>query len=204
MKYVRYLIYFLFYAAITAGGLWLFGLVRGRGFPLDIGRLARLLVPLGVLALMPLFKALNKKKTAQLPKIEGLKSSALSLECRYKGFVALEPAALKSTLKEVCESLLFPDRYLELSFEDEGLLEYATMPREDEVETGRRRRRKSAVPASIVSLELAAEGSGSTLSILSKSENLFSTLDNEPNEEHVSAIVGALFQRGLVGDPRIQ
>ena len=201
MKYIRYVIYFAFYSALVVGGLWIYGLVKGTGFPHTLGALSRPIATMGVLALLPIFKALNKKKTTELPKIEGLSSSALVLECRYSGRIALAPQALRGAMKEICESLIFPDRYLELTFEDEAAVEYQTKPLDGQI--GVKRSRKNRVPESTVSIEIEAEDEGSSLRILSKSDNLFSTLDNDANEEHIGAIVGALFQRRLVGDALI-
>lgn len=200
MRYIRYFIYFAFYSALVVGGMWLYGLFKGTGFP-HLSAMSKPIITIAVLALLPIFKALNKKKTTELPKIEGLESNALVLECRYRGSLALEPDGLRRVMKEICESLLFPDRYLGLSFEDEAVVEYQTMPLD--VDVGAKRPRKSRIPLSTVSIEIEAEGELSRLLVVSKSENLFSTLDNDANEEHISAIVGALFERGIVRDARI-
>ena len=200
MKYIRYIIYFAFYSALVVGGMWLYGLFRGTGFP-RLSALSRPVVTIAVLALLPIFKALNKKKTIELPKIQGIESNALVLECRYRARLPLAPSELRSAMREICESLLFPDRYLALSYEDDAAIEYRTMALD--VDVGAKRPRKSRIPLSTVSIEIEAEGELSRLLVASKSENLFSTLDNDANEEHISAIVGALFDRGLLGDPRL-
>ncbi len=200
MKYIRYFIYFVFYSALVVGGLWLYGLIKGTGFP-HLNSLSRPVITMAVLALLPLIRALNRKKATLPPKVEGLESNALSLECRYRGSIAQPPAELRAVMKSICESLLFPDRYLAQSFEDETGIEYQTMPLDGEM--GARKSRKNRIPLSTVTIEIEVGDRGSILRILSKSENLFTTMDNDANEEHVSAIVGALLERGLLGDPRI-
>ena len=201
MRYIRYLIYLAFYSALVFGGLWLYGLFKGPGLA-HINFISRPVIMIAVIALLPIFKALNKKKTTELPKIEGISSSALVLECSYRGSLAVPPEDLRSAMKEICESLLFPDRYLSLVYEDATLIEFQTMPLDGEI--GEKRSRKNRAPESTVSIEIEPEDELSSLRLVSKSDNFFSSLDNDANEAHISAIVGALFERGLVGDANIE
>ena len=196
MKYIRYLIYLAFYALLVLGGFWLYGLFGAPGLHPTIGRLSRPIITMAVLALLPFFKAINRRKLPALPKIEGLSSNALVLECRYRCRIALPPAELREAIKEICESLLFPGRYLSLSYEDERLIEYSTAAREESV--GGKRPRRNNASESTITIEIEGDAELSDLSLLSKSDNLFTTLDNDANEEHVLAIVAALSERGLV------
>jgi hypothetical protein len=182
MKYIRYLIYLLFEAAIIGGGIALIGLLHKLGV-FDPKLNAKGISTLVIFLMLPVLVAYSKDKKKAIPKLEGMKNNYLKQESEYKTIITKD---WKETLKGIMNEMVVDNQVFYLDYEEEDYIAYRSEAIEQEINAKKVKKHRNRI---IVELEKEEDNS---IRIIAHKENQYSELSNRDNEEVIAKIVEGL------------